>query len=83
LDPVDESFEITLRNHKKELIEVRVVGHLYRRVNWSSPKKSNDYRKTDARTIEFRPNLKPDEERKVTYTAHYWWQDGRHKPTLS
>ncbi len=27
---LDESFEIKLRNHKKEPVEVRVVEHLYR-----------------------------------------------------
>jgi len=29
---VDESFEIKLRNHKKEPVEIRVVEHLYHRV---------------------------------------------------
>jgi hypothetical protein len=70
---IDESFEITLRNHKAEPIEVRMVEHLYRWINWAIPEKSDDYRKTDAQTVEFRLNLKPNEERKVTYTAHYSW----------
>lgn len=69
---IDESFEITLRNHKKETVEVRVVEHLYRWVNWEISKKSDSYTKTDAQTIEFRLPLKPDEERIVTYTVHYW-----------
>ena len=31
---IDESFEIKLRNHKKEPVEIRVVEHLYRWSNW-------------------------------------------------
>jgi hypothetical protein len=29
--------------------------------------------KSDAQTIEFRVPLKPNEERMVSYTVHYWW----------
>src|SRR5437870_3282256 len=31
---MDESFEIRIRNHKKEAVSVRAVEHLYRCVNW-------------------------------------------------
>jgi hypothetical protein len=31
------------------------------------------YAKTDAQTIEFRMQLQPDEEKKITYEAHYTW----------
>jgi hypothetical protein len=70
---IDESFEITLRNHKSEPVEIRVVEHLWRWSNWNIKEKSDPFIKTDAQTIEFRITVKPDEERKVTYTAHYWW----------
>lgn len=70
---LDETFEIKLRNHKKEAVEVRVVEHLYRWTNWSIRDQSNDYSKKDAQTIEFRINLKPDEERTLSYTVHYAW----------
>ncbi len=70
---IDESFEIKLRNHKKEPLEIRVVEHLYRWSNWEITQKSDPFRKTDAQTIEFRVALKPDEEKIVNYTAHYWW----------
>ncbi len=69
----DESFEIKLRNHKKESADVRVVEHLYRGTNWEITQKSNAWLKTDSQTIEFRIDLKPDEERVVTYTVHYTW----------
>ncbi len=70
---VDESFEITLRNRKKEPAEIRVVETLYRGLNWEITQKSDPFTKKDYRTIEFRVTLKPDEERKITYTAHYTW----------
>jgi hypothetical protein len=37
---VDESFEITLNNHKKNAAVVRVVEHLYRGLNWDIVEKS-------------------------------------------
>jgi len=71
---LDESFEIKLRNRKKDApVEIRIVEHLYRWSNWSLTAKSDDYTKKDAQTIEFRIPLKPDEERTVTYTVHYSW----------
>jgi hypothetical protein len=70
---LDESFEIKLRNRKPELVEFRVVEHLYRWSSWDITQKSDDFKKTDAQTIEFRVPVKPDEERTVTYTVHYSW----------
>jgi hypothetical protein len=70
---LDESFEIKLRNRKHEPAEFRVVEHLYRWNNWDITAKSDDFKKTDAQTIEFRVPVKPDEERTVTYTVHYSW----------
>ena len=71
---IDESFEIKLRNRKKDTpVEIRVVEHLYRWSNWEIPKKSDDFVKKDSQTIEFRIPVKPDEERTVTYTVHYSW----------
>ena len=32
---IDETFEIKLRNRKKEPVEIRVVEHLYRWSNWN------------------------------------------------
>jgi len=70
---IDESFEIKLRNRKKEPVEIRVVEHLYRWNNWEITKKSDDFTKKDSQTIEFRIPVKPDEEKTVTYTVHYSW----------
>jgi len=70
---IDESFEIKLRNRKKEPVEIRVVEHLYRWSNWQITKNSDDFTKKDSQTIEFRVPVKPDEERTVTYAVHYSW----------
>jgi hypothetical protein len=70
---VDESFEIKLRNHKQEPVEIRVVEHLYRWTNWDITAKSNAFLKTDAQTIEFRVQALPDEEKTISYTVHYSW----------
>lgn len=69
----DESFEIRIRNHKKEVVEVRVVEHLYRWLQWEVKTKSMGFAKTDARTIEFRPRVPADGEAVITYTVHYSW----------
>jgi hypothetical protein len=70
---LDESFAIQLRNHKKEAVEIRIVEHLYRWPAWDITEASNPFVKTDAQTIEFRVEVKPDAEKSVTYTVHYSW----------
>ncbi len=70
---MDESFEIKLRNHKKEAAEIRVVEHLYRWDNWEIRAKSDDFIKTDSQTMEFRVPVPAGGEKTVTYTVHYSW----------
>jgi hypothetical protein len=71
---MNETFEIKLRNRKKDAaVEFRVVEHLYRWSNWQITAKSDDFTKKDAQTIEFRVPVKPDEEKTITYTVHYSW----------
>jgi hypothetical protein len=69
----DESFEIILRNRKKEAVEVRVVEHLFRWVNWEIREHSDPFTKLDAQKVEFRVKLEPDEEKKLSYLVHYSW----------
>jgi len=68
-----ETFEIKVRNHKKEAVNVRVVEHLYRGKNWEVVTKSDEYQKKDSQTIEFPVSVQPDSEKVITYTAHYSW----------
>ncbi len=68
-----ETFEIKVRNHKKEPVDVQIVEHLYRGRNWDIASKSDDFQKKDSQTIEFPITVAPDGEKVVTYTAHYTW----------
>ena len=70
---MDESFEIKVRNHKKERVEVRVVEHLYRCENWEITSKTDGYRKLDSNQIEFPVTIAADGEATVRYTVHYSW----------
>ncbi len=70
---IEETYEIKLRNHKKEAIEVRVVERLFRWSNWQILKSNQDYTKTDAQTIEFRVKVAPSGESAVNYTVRYSW----------
>jgi hypothetical protein len=70
---MDETFEVRVRNHKKEAANVRVVEHLYRSLNWKLAEQSATSRKTDARTVEFPVTVPADGETVVTYTVHYSW----------
>ena len=70
---MEESFEITLRNHKKEAVTVDAREHLFRWTNWKIVAKSQDYTKLDAQTIDFAVDLKPDQEKTVSYTVRYEW----------
>lgn len=70
---MEESFEISVRNHKTEAVEVRVVEHLFRWSEWQITRSSSDYSKLDASTVEFRVNVPKDGEAKITYTVRYRW----------
>jgi hypothetical protein len=72
-DWMEESFEITLRNHKDEDIEVRVVEHMFRWVEWRILEESHEFTKTDAQTIEFQVPVEANGESTVTYKVRYEW----------
>ena len=68
-----QSFEVKVRNHKKEPVEIRVVEHANHGGSWTLTAQSQEHKKKDATTFEFRVPLKPDEEKIVTYTIRYTW----------
>jgi hypothetical protein len=70
---IQESFEITLRNHKEEEVEVRIVEHLFRWSEWEITQESQEHVKVDAQTIEYSVTIPADGEGKVTYTVLYRW----------
>lgn len=71
---IEESFEITLKNHKKQDVMVRVVEHLYRYSAWKITENSQPFDKKDSRTIEFPVKVPADGKATVTYTVRYSWK---------
>ncbi len=68
---VEESFEITIRNHREEETTVTVREHFW--ADWKIGAKSAEYVKRDASTIEFTVKVPKDGESKVTYTVRTKW----------
>jgi hypothetical protein len=67
----EESYEIRIRNHKEETVEVVVVEHLPG--DWTIRQSSHHFKKKDANTVEFSIEVPSDGEVVVTYTAHFRW----------
>ncbi len=70
---IEESYEITVRNHKTEAVQVRVAEHLFRWSDWKITEESAEHTRLDAQTIEWRVDVPADGEAKVTYTVRYRW----------
>jgi hypothetical protein len=70
---IDESFEVSVRNRKKEAATVVVREYLYRWSNWEITAKNHAFNKRDAQTIDFPLDIPADSEGKLTYTVHYSW----------
>jgi hypothetical protein len=68
---VEESFEVTLRNHRKEDSKVSIIEHMWQ--DWRVTAKSSDFIKKDAHTAEFIVTVPKDGETKVTYTVRTKW----------
>lgn len=63
----ERDYEIKLRNHKEETIEVVVVDYFYG--DWDITQSSHDYEKTSSRKAEFKVSVQPDKESVLTYTV--------------
>lgn len=61
----EAAYEISLRNHKKEDIVVKVVEPIPG--DWTMVESSHEYKKTEAFTAEFSVPVPKDGETKVTY----------------
>ncbi|HET7184735.1 MAG TPA: hypothetical protein VFI82_08605 [Terriglobales bacterium] len=70
---IDESFEIKIRNHKKEAAVVRAVEHLYRCNSWQITSRNHDYRKLDSHQVEFPVAIPANGEVTIMYAVHYTW----------
>lgn len=67
-----ESYEIALKNHKKEDIVVTVVEHTRGWREWEIKRSSLEYRKIDNYKIEFDVKVAADSEATLTYTIQYY-----------
>lgn len=70
---ITESFEIRVRNHKAEPVEVLVKETLYRWSNWEIVESNQKWTKYDSNTIHFPVKVDKDGEQVVTYTVKYTW----------
>jgi hypothetical protein len=70
---IDESFEISVRNRKKEAAAVVVREYLYRWSRWEIIAKSRPIEKRDAQTIDFPLTIDANGEAKSSYTVRYRW----------
>jgi hypothetical protein len=70
---ITESFEVKLRNHKKEAVSVIVKENLYRWTNWEITNSSDKHEKQDFRTIHIPVEVPADGQKVVTYSVKYTW----------
>lgn len=72
-DWMEETIEVTLRNHKDEPVNVIVKENLYRWVNWTIKQSTHEYEKHDSRTVHFPVTVGADGEATLRYTVRYTW----------
>ncbi|MCX6641175.1 MAG: DUF4139 domain-containing protein [bacterium] len=65
----DESYKISLRNHKKENVEIKVVEHAWG--TWEILQSSHTYAKKNATTIEFTIPVEAGKEVILTYSVRH------------
>ena len=70
---LEEAFEIKVRNHKDQPVDVIVKENLYRWSNWTVLTKTQEFTKEDARTIHFPVKIAKDGEAVVRYRVRYTW----------
>ncbi len=70
---MEEAFEIKVRNHKDQPVEVIVRENLYRWSQWSLIGQSQPSAKKDAQTIEFPVKVAADGEAVISYRVRYTW----------
>jgi hypothetical protein len=68
-----ETFEIKLRNHKDEKVDVAVLENLYRFANWKIEGQTLPHNKENSNRIRFDVTIPADGEVVLRYTAHYTW----------
>jgi hypothetical protein len=67
----EESYQITLRNHKTEAVTVTVIENISQYHESKITEASHNYQRTSAGKIEFNIKIPAGGEEKVTYNARY------------
>jgi len=70
---IEETFTITLRNHKETDIKVKVTESLYRWSDWEIISETAEHTKLDSQTIEWLLPVSADGESSITFTVRYNW----------
>jgi len=70
---VEETIQVTMRNHKKEEVEVLVYEHPWRWNQWEIMKSDANWEKVDQSTVKFPVRIPKDGEKVITYTIRYSW----------
>ncbi len=70
---IEEAFEIKVRNHKEQAVEVIVRESMYRWSQWDLVEQSVQSQKKDAHIVEFPVRIDADGEATVTYRVRYSW----------
>lgn len=68
---IEETYEITVRNHKETDVDVWIVEHFWG--EWQILNSSHQYNKLDAHTVEFPVKVERNGAVKVTYTVRTKW----------
>jgi len=70
---IEETIEVTLRNHKEEDVTIRAMERLFRAQDAEIIRASHDFEMVDASTARFEVPVPMDGETKITYTVRYRW----------
>ena len=68
-----ERFEIRVRNHKAQAVDVRLVEHLWRWGNWEIAEENAPHEKTASDRAEWTLAVPAGGEAVLDYTVRYWW----------
>lgn len=67
----EESYEIKIRNHRKDAADIRVWEHPCRWRQWEITAQSQPFKKLNQQTFEFALSVPPNEEKVITYKIRY------------
>lgn len=68
----EESYQIEIKNHRDEAIELNVIETMRRR-DWEIIEASQSFERVDAQTAKFIVNIPAKQEAKITYTVRLRW----------